>query len=140
MLPSCSVTQGFLQKAQKSRAEHEFKGRAKRQATLKCGWTSKCGWMLSGVGETGASWGLVLRTSLHGTRTIRVCPSAKLPTTVTEQAKAGMSYPICECPAAPVWVLCMIHKELQPARKGLKVFHSAGRNHCLSVRQPRGGS
>lgn len=90
----------------------------------------------------GRDWGwlgLGPQTSLHGMRTIRVCPSAKLPTTVTERAKAGMSYPICECPAAPVWVLSMIHKELQPARKGLKVFHSAG-NHCFPVRQPRGRS
>ena len=55
----------------------------------------------------GRDWGwlgLGPQTSLHGMRTIRVCPSAKLPTTVTERAKAGMSYPICECPAAPVWV------------------------------------
>lgn len=87
------MKQGFLQKAQKSRAEHEFKGRAKRQATLKCGWTSKCGCMLGGVGETGAGWGLVPVTSLYGTRTIQVCPSDKLPTSHRAgKSRAVLSY------------------------------------------------
>ena len=70
--------------------------------------------------------------------------SVSISQTAHKSHRAGKSrdvYPICKRPAVPVCVLSMIQKELQPARKGLlKVFHSAGRNYCLSVRQPRGRS
>ena len=97
MLPSCSVTQGFLQKAQKSSAEHEFKGRAKRQATLKCGWTSKCGWMLSGVGETGAGWGLVLRPVFMAREPFECVHQPNCPQQSQSGQKQGCPMSSCSC-------------------------------------------